>query len=260
MQHRMRVIFLFLACLALSCTRANSDYLQGGGGAGGSGGFGGVGGNGGAGGNGGGGGGVGGNGPVDASVPVGDMALPVQPIVDMAMALDLLQPICTPTDRRCIMTPVESQACTNGQWSDDRVCPSSPRFKSGANCQHDYCAPPMGNGTYSCDDGGGPFEDPCSGMGNSEASCQPFITDAANLTVEWWCAVAAAQGQGMAGAPCTKGGDCHGGFCASNGTCFWACQSSNDCPFSKSGHGPLPCTQVTIHVEGQDISAKSCTP
>jgi hypothetical protein len=190
------------------------------------------------------------------------MAAPA--IADMAMSVthDLLQPMCSPSDRRCVITPVESQACTSGQWSVDRICPFASRFKSGADCQHGYCAPPTSNGANSCDDNGGPLEDACSGPGNTgpDFSCQPFITNAANMTVEWWCAVAAVQGQGMAGSPCTTGADCHGGLCGSNGTCFWACQSAMDCPFSKTGHSPMACTPVTIHVEGQDISAQSCTP
>jgi hypothetical protein len=165
-------------------------------------------------------------------------------------------------ERRCIMTPVASEDCSGGQWSIDRVCPWASHLKSDADCQHDYCAPPTSNVTYTCDDHGGALEDACSGGGNAgpDFSCQPFITNAANKTVEWWCAVAAVQGPGVAGSPCTTGADCHSGFCASNGTCFWACQSAQDCPPSKTGHTPTPCTKVTIHVEGVDIAALSCAP
>ena len=260
MQRAMRV-YVLLACLACSCTRANVDFNGGNGGGGGNGGAGGIGGNGGSGGLGGGGGsggGLGGNGGVDAFVPLPDMAMSASP--DMAR---ILPTQCSPDERRCENMPVASDSCSGGQWSVDRLCPYGARPKQDATCMSGYCQPPPTNGLTGCaptPGNGGPVENICpQNVGNS-FSCQPFITDPMNHGVEWWCAIAPNAGLGSAGDPCNLGSDCHSGICASNGTCFYGCQTMTDCPILKGGHIAMSCTQVTLHVEGQDITTGSCTP
>jgi hypothetical protein len=251
----MRVLVLLSACLALGCTRANSDYDNGGrGGAPGGGGAGGS------------GVGVGGNGGgVDAGVPVSDMAsLPMPsggPDLAMSSPPDLLQAVCSPGTRRCITMPIDSEVCAaSGQWGVDRGCPWGSRTKTGADCRNGYCAPPTANHLVACDRTGARESD--CGMGNlsPDYSCQPFITDPANVNPDWYCAIAVVQGAGQAGDPCKTGADCHGGWCGSNGTCFWACQFDHDCPPPRGGHTQLTCNQVTLHVEGKVVMEGSCTP
>jgi hypothetical protein len=257
MQRAMRV-YVLLACLACSCTRANVDFNGGNGGGGGNGGAGGIGGAGGVGGGGGAGGGNGGNGGVDAAVPLPDMAMSAAP--DMAR---ILPTQCTADQRQCVVMPTASEGCSGGYWSVDRACPYGSRTKQGASCSAGYCQPPQTNGTTGCSPtpgNGGPVDNICPGSVGKDFSCQPFITDPNNLDVEWWCAIAVDQGVGSAGDPCTQGSDCHSGICASNGTCFYGCQSTADCPLLKNNHITMACSDVTIHVEGQDIQTQSCSP
>jgi hypothetical protein len=164
---------------------------------------------------------------------------------------------CTAGQRRCVSSPsTASELCDNGNYAIDRKCPYGSSAKSGADCQSDYCAPPTTDGTTSCDTGG-PLEQICSGPANSapDFTCQPFITNAQSHGVEWWCAIAAVAGGGVAGSACQSGADCRTGYCGSNGTCYWACQVSGDCPTFG-----MQCSAVTINVEGLALSAPSCVP
>jgi hypothetical protein len=251
----MRARACFVACLVIAgCTRANLSYLGGNGGNGGSGGAGG----------GAGGGGGGGNGGPDLSSPPG--AHDMSGGVDLFGAAGDMMMVCAPGARRCVDLPTPTSEQCNGSGTDyrvDRRCPFGNATMMGAACTSGYCQPPTTNGTTSCDGGGGPLEDVCSGPGNmgKEFSCEPFITDPATKTVRWWCAVAAVASTtgGGAGASCTSGAQCHSGFCGSNGTCFWACQSTGNCPQAGGGN-TMPCTSVTLRVEGVNVTAKSCTP
>jgi hypothetical protein len=165
---------------------------------------------------------------------------------------------CSGDQRLCIQVPSPTSVlCTSGMFVKDRVCPFGNGSSQGAVCQNGYCAPPTTNGTTSCGTGG-PLEQVCEQMGSGTAkpfSCQPFISNPSTPTVDWWCAVAANKGAGVAGSSCTKDSDCHTGFCASNGTCFWSCQSTGDCLSAT-----LTCKAVTIKVEHVQVSATSCAP
>lgn len=165
--------------------------------------------------------------------------------------------MCTAGERRCVTSPSPtSEGCFNGAFGRSRTCPFGTKSMMGAVCQSGYCQPPTTNGTTSCGTGG-PLEQICSAPGNGSAaySCQPFIADPTTKSVEWWCAVAAQMGAGVAGSSCSKGSDCRTGFCGSNGTCFWACQNTGDCLSAT-----LQCSPVTIRVEGVTVDASSCIP
>jgi hypothetical protein len=169
-------------------------------------------------------------------------------------SFDLAAPLCSPGSRRCVSSPaLTAEVCSGGQWRD-RECPAGSVAGSGSSCTNGHCTPPTTNGTTSCDTGG-PLEQVCSQNGNGppEFSCQPFLTDSRAKAVEWWCAMAIGAGSGGAGAACTRGSDCHSGFCGSNGTCFWACQIDGDCPTVG-----MRCNAVTLEVEGVAVSAPSC--
>lgn len=227
-----------VACAALGCTSANPAYVGSGHGF------------------------DGGGAPLpgDLAAPgggggggAGDMA--------PAGAGDMTAPACSAGQRRCVQLPTPtSQVCAAGGYHHDRTCPFGTANMTGAVCDNGYCRPPTTNGTTSCGSGG-PLESVCeqggnSGPGSSKAfSCQPFVADPQTKDVAWWCAVAANAGAGVAGTKCTKDSDCHTGFCGSNGTCFWACQSGADCLGML-----LRCVPVTITVEGVTVATKSCTP
>lgn len=179
---------------------------------------------------------------------------------DMAMSggqQDMTVFACTGDQRLCIQTPSPTSVfCNSGTFAKDRVCPFGNSTGGGSVCQSGYCQPPTTNGTTSCGTGG-PLEQICEQIGGSAKnfSCQPFITNPATASVQWWCAVAANRGAGVAGSSCTKDSDCHTGFCGSNGTCYWACQSTSDCLSSV-----LLCKSVTIEVEHVAVTALSCAP
>jgi hypothetical protein len=155
---------------------------------------------------------------------------------------------------------VASQGCdANGQWRTERHCPYGDGKGDGAMCTNDYCAPPATLMPTDCGTAG-PTEQQCeqlvAGSQGHHFSCQPFIADAKSpATVAWWCAVPATLGTGVAGTACTLNSQCHTGFCGSNGTCFWACRNATECRL-----GTLQCSEVTIHVEGQSITTRSCIP
>jgi hypothetical protein len=256
----MRCALFAFTCLA-ACTAANPSYVAnngnppggvggvgnggaggaGGSSAGGSGGIPGSGGSGGTTGNGGSGGG-GGSGADDMAMAPPDLAHPGQ---------------CGPTERQCTSMPTPaSEDCVNDTWTVDRRCPFASLALSGANCSGGYCRPPTGMGVAPCAGAGGGRDIICSEQGNGTRalSCQPFVTNPAKGTVEWVCAVAATYGRGSAGDQCATGDDCRTGFCASNGTCFVACLTDNDCP------GQIGCGTAKITVEGVTLTTRSCTP
>jgi hypothetical protein len=253
----MRVYVLLAACLLSGCTRANADFQGNGGGSGGTGGGGGVPGAGGGGGVGGG--GIGGNGSDDLGT-VGSSDMTTLSGGDMAHG----PAVCSGDARRCVTTPVESQACSPaGQWEPDRDCPYGTTKKTGAACMSGYCEPPppaIGGHLDGCvgqPGNGQPQETLCMQDGK-DFSCQPFI-NAVTKMPSWWCAVAVNAGSGTAGDSCSTGSDCHAGFCGSNGTCFYGCQTDDDCQ-QANGKSMLACKQVTIHVEGQTLATSSCAP
>jgi hypothetical protein len=239
----MRVSVVLMACLMFACTRANLGFENGAGGRG----VGGVGSGGGTGG--------GGGGPWDLADAIADLSTPS--MRDLTLPPDVAPPLCLAGERRCVTAPVASEACSDGQWSSDRLCPFGARQQMNAGCDHGYCAPPTPNGTR-CDNGGA-RENDCVGPGNlgPPFSCQPFITNATKHEVEWWCAIAVMRGTTPAGSPCTSGAECRTGICDGNGTCFRACQSTNDC---RGLRNRLVCKPVTIDVEGQALSTMSCAP
>src|SRR5579871_5434049 len=162
-------------------------------------------------------------------------------------------PMCSGSARTCVVTrsgSVIAQSCS-GNTPITRECPFGTTGGDGASCEGGWCRPPTSNGTTSCDTGG-PLESVCSAPPNGppEFSCQPFVIDPAHGNAEWWCAVAANAGAGGAGASCKQGSDCHTGFCASNGRCFWACQTDGDCPVFG-----MHCNPVSIDVEGVSVNA-----
>lgn len=169
-----------------------------------------------------------------------------------------LAPVCTAGQRACLAT-TGSAACQGGQLKLDRKCPT------GSSCTAGYCqAPPMSSTSLtgqSCDVGFGPQENNCFANGGPAAdtlSCEPFVTDPAQMGVSWVCAPSV--GQGLPGTACTRGDECRSGFCGSNGTCFRACAQDNDCPFQGSTGKRYACNNVDVTVEGVTVSAKSCIP
>lgn len=144
-----------------------------------------------------------------------------------------------------------SVACLNGALTVDRTCPSA------SMCVDGYCeAPPQGMFTTEgrpCDFNGAPTESACVQGGSSEFSCQPFVADPVDQTIDWVCARAIGmKGRGDA---CTKGSECRSGFCGDNGTCFRACAGDRDCQSTMQ-----KCADVKIVVEGIEVQAKSCIP
>jgi hypothetical protein len=251
----MRRVSVVFACL-VGCTVANPSYIGNNGnppvGGNGSGGAGGVG----IGGAGGGGGGAGGSGGVGGGNS--DMSMPV--VHDMAMhEPDLAHPgECGPGERQCTNTPSpSSESCQSNMFVLDRRCPFASLAFNGATCNGGYCRPPTGQTMLPCGTAGGDGDDfICAQQGNGTRalSCQPFVSNPAKGTVEWFCAVAVTNARGSAGDPCTSGAECRTGFCGSNGTCFVACTNDNECP------GPIGCGNVKITVEGVTVSTQSCVP
>lgn len=123
-------------------------------------------------------------------------------------------------------------------------------------CTDGYCAPPTPVvGTQigeRCDANGGAQQLQCSASLAAGLSCEPFV-DPASHEVRWYCDNSV--GSGRAGAHCTRGSECRSGVCSAGGTCFEACQQSQDCALAG-----LICRAVMIAVEGLALTAKSCAP
>jgi|SRR5579871_1474064 len=214
---RSACVIAFAGLGLVGCTAANPDYVPPGGD-----------------------GGLGGN--HDAAMKQVDLKQPpVEP--------DLKPPPeCQPGDRSCLGGSAVSESCINGVYQPDRVCPIS------SDCMDGYCQVPGDNGTTQgdqCDS-----ESQCAASQQTfDYSCQPFVTDPQNGTVEFHCAHL--FGMGGSGAPCMSGMDCRSGYCiAGRNTCFRACNGDQDCPF-RNGQRTV-CRTVTITVEGVDVMATSC--
>ncbi len=177
----------------------------------------------------------------DGSVVVGS---PDMSGVDLAKPPD---PGCTTGERSCSAS--DSLVCQSGSFVSDRTCPKASAIAAASVCADGYCAPPAG--AVSCEAEGGQTEAACFGIGGmGTLSCQPF---ASTGSVKWFCATTV--GMGGSGSPCNVGSVCRSGFCGSNGTCFRACISDNDCPQMGNAN---TCTDVGISLEGQTITAGSC--
>jgi hypothetical protein len=159
-----------------------------------------------------------------------------------------LAPGCLADTRMCQGS--SSVACMNGVPVVDRACPAS------STCVDGYCEPPP-QGMFTpegrpCDSFGAPTEIACVQGGTTEFSCQPFVADPLNETIDWVCARAVGmKGRGDA---CTTGSECRSGFCGDNGTCFRACAGDRDCGSTQR------CQDVKIVVEGIEAQAKGCIP
>ncbi len=164
---------------------------------------------------------------------------------------------CVEGERRCGNGGADSEICINAAYTVDRTCPS------GSLCQQGYCQPPQpeGGGQLGTDCamptfvGSGPQENQCLQNLSDKLSCMPFFDPSAGGIV-WRCD--REIGMGVPGTPCTMGSQCRSGFCGSNGTCFRACQGDQDCPVENNGQ--TFCRQVSIVVEGQQVTAGSCIP
>jgi hypothetical protein len=161
---------------------------------------------------------------------------------------------CTDGERRC--ENGSSQICINAMYTVDRMCPQ------GSQCQQGYCQPPPAMGGQLGADcamttfaGDGPSENQCLAVLTDKLSCEPFFDPSAGGIV-WRCD--REIGSGVPATPCTMGSQCRSGFCGSNGTCFRACQGDQDCPVENGSQ--TFCRQVSIVVEGQQVTAGSCTP
>lgn len=151
-------------------------------------------------------------------------------------------PGCTKGERSC--DGLGSTVCRNGTFVADRTCPD------GSSCHEGYCAQPTDPADITCSDpNGGQSDTVCFLATNATAlTCQPYVGSG---SVEWYCTPAVSTDG--AGTPCMDGKTCRSGFCGSNGTCFRACNSDQECPKQASN-----CTEVGIAVEGQSITAYSC--
>jgi hypothetical protein len=174
---------------------------------------------------------------------------------DLPSAPDLSTPKCTDGERHCANGG--SEICINGVFTTDRTCPSM------SMCSQGYCQPPpMSTDSQLGADcamqmflDSGPQENQCLQNLADNLSCEPFFDPTAGGIV-WRCDKMI--GAGLPATPCTMGSQCRSGFCGSNGTCFRACQGDQDCP--QNGGAPVGCKNVMIVVEGQAVTAGSCTP
>jgi hypothetical protein len=161
--------------------------------------------------------------------------------------------VCTGDARTCAPDSSASESCVNGAVTVDRECPGTSRCSAG------YCQPPFaGVGTlgHRCDGNGGAQEGQCMPMVATDPTCAPFV-DPLTGALAWYCAKPI--GPGGPGAACSAGAECRSGFCGSNGTCFRACQTDQDCPPSATGRR-LRCGGVQITVEGVVVEQPSCIP
>jgi len=168
---------------------------------------------------------------------------------------DLAGTSCADGQRRC--TTSSSEICINAMFTTDRTCPSM------STCNEGYCQPPPTSPASqigaSCENsfggGSGPQENQCLLNLSDKLSCMPFFDPTAGGIV-WRCDKEV--GMGLPGTPCTMGAQCRSGFCGSNGTCFRACQSDQDCPQTSTQQ--TRCQSVSIVVEGMQVDAQSCIP
>jgi len=168
---------------------------------------------------------------------------------------DLAGNTCADGTRRC--ATAASEICINAMFTTDRTCPSM------SMCHEGYCQPPPAvAGSQvgaSCEmpmfGGTGPQENQCLLNLAAKLSCMPFFDPTAGGIV-WRCDKEV--GMGLPGTPCTMGAQCRSGFCGSNGTCFRACQSDQDCPQTSTQQ--TRCQSVSIVVEGMQVDAQSCVP
>jgi|GEM_PF-2924149 len=166
-------------------------------------------------------------------------------------------PSCVQSDRSCAQSGDEaSLSCVLGQLAPDRTCLDS-------TCTDGYCNPPdQQSGSQigaDCAQNGDPNDVSCQFAPGVGLACQPFVTDPQNGGVEWFCGTAV--GQGNSAAACTKGSDCRSGFCGTNGFCFRACGSDNDCPVNMMSGKRYHCDKVGITVEGVQVNEfRSCVP
>ncbi|HZS40526.1 MAG TPA: hypothetical protein VFF06_27025 [Polyangia bacterium] len=168
---------------------------------------------------------------------------------------DLAGTTCADGQRRC--GAGASEICINAMFTTDRMCPSM------SMCHEGYCQPPAAvagsqvgaNCEMPMFGGTGPQENQCLLNLAAKLSCMPFFDPTAGGIV-WRCDTEV--GQGLPATPCTMGSQCRSGFCGSNGTCFRACQSDQDCP--QTSQQQTRCQNVSIVVEGMQVDAQSCTP
>jgi hypothetical protein len=253
----MRSCVLAALCLA-GCTAANPLYISGSGGNDGgahdAGGVGGIGGGGGGGGGAGGdvhdlGVGGGGGGGGGGTSGIADLALPTPDLAHLGE--------CGSWERSCSDLPPTptSESCVNNTFTADRRCPYGSFTTGASSCSDGYCDPPSGQAT-ACDDHTDGVDAKCNAMvaGTFHYSCQPFVTDGAQGTVSWWCALPYTTATGTAGTKCTDGTQCRSTFCGNNGTCFYGCRSNGDCP------KPTRCAAASFVVEGVTVAAHSCVP
>ena len=168
---------------------------------------------------------------------------------DLAGPADLNGPMgsCGAGERKC-PAATASDRCEKGVFVVDRQCPA------GSTCMLTYCAPPstmLPTQIGQRCDAGGAQDLQCLANKTLMLECQPFI-DPTNRSVQYFCD--APVGSGGAGTSCTRGSECKSGFCATNGTCFSACQQDLEC---KNG---LRCRGVEILVEGVRAQSGSCAP
>jgi hypothetical protein len=193
---------------------------------------------------------VAGGGPDDGSA--NDFAVDMKPA---DLSGNDLAPVCTVGQRTCLAQS-GSAACEGGQYHLDRKCPTA------SVCATGYCQPPPASTTsmqgQPCDATGGALENDCFSGVSAELSCQPFVASTTPKKVTWVCD--APVGAGVPGTACTTGDECRSGFCGSNGTCFRACAVTSDCPIQGNTGQTYPCMDVTIVVEGEMVTAKSCVP
>jgi hypothetical protein len=182
-------------------------------------------------------------------IKMGDMALTPYDLVVIPLPDLTLQPECTAGQRSCQMNNTVAEACINGVFQPDRVCPIASMCEGG-HCQP---PPPMQGTTQGqiCDS-----ENQCLLAQNIDDSCEPFI-DMQGM-VEFHCSHS--FGPGSSGNKCQAGSDCRSGYCIpSTQTCFRICNGSDtDCPV-RNGVKTV-CRPVTIRVEGIDVMTASCVP
>lgn len=184
----------------------------------------------------------------DGSAVVHDLAKPAdgKPATgDLTMGSQ-----CQPGERACVLGSAIAEACRNGVFTPDRICPIS------SDCQDGHCQVPGDNG--STQGRGCTSENQCAVSQNTLIySCEPFVVDPQNGRVEMHCAHI--YGDGGSGSPCKTGNDCHSGFCiAGRNTCFRACSSDQSCPFNMMVGQKTVCRAVMLTVEGVTFTTNSC--
>jgi hypothetical protein len=157
---------------------------------------------------------------------------------------------CVTGTRKC-SSAGEVMACVGGAYQLDRACAKDSKCAGG------HCQPPP-KSTFdqtgsACDENGGPRNVDCERLFGPTLACVPYLV---MKQLSWVCTPP--FGAGTAGSPCTHGGECESGLCGDSGTCFYACQSSGDCPGGDSGS--FRCDAVSLVVEGVDAQPLGCVP